>query len=74
METIRTEAQVGQDGHVRLDVATGCAGRRVEVVVIVNPLGRAHAAGAGYRLCDLSGRLRWSGDAVAAQRRIRDEW
>lgn len=28
----------------------------------------------GYRFYDLCGRLSWKGDAVAAQRSLRDEW
>lgn len=27
-----------------------------------------------YRFSDLCGKLSWKGDAVAAQRKIRDEW
>ena len=28
----------------------------------------------GYDFSDLAGRLKWKGDAVAAQRALRDEW
>ena len=34
----------------------------------------APATPSGYDFSDLAGRLKWRGDAVAAQRAIRDEW
>jgi len=40
-----------------------------------NKAGRAGAKQiVNYRFSDLCGRLTWKGDAVAAQRSIRDEW
>lgn len=34
----------------------------------------ARKAAVSYRFSDLCGTLSWSGDAVAAQRSLRDEW
>jgi hypothetical protein len=45
--------------------------RTLDYVKIVDaPVGKKKK----YDFSDLAGKLRWSGDAVAEQRRLRDEW
>lgn len=55
-------------------------GRKVAVIVpieeyeaLVNPRWRRGVRRV-FRFADLVGRLKWSGDAVAAQRQLRNEW
>ena len=41
--------------------------------LVVEP-GKASARAAGYDFSDLVGTVRWKGDALAEQRRLRGEW
>ncbi|MFM2314933.1 MAG: hypothetical protein RLZZ04_4209 [Cyanobacteriota bacterium] len=47
---------------------------KVELVVIVNPATEKEKKHNNYDFSDLAGKLSWQGDAVAAQRKLRDEW
>ena len=50
--------------------------REGERVLLSIEAGHAPSAGtlAGYDFSDLAGRLVWSGDPVAEQKKLRDEW
>jgi predicted DNA-binding antitoxin AbrB/MazE fold protein len=48
-------------------------GRHVNVILETDEDSAADAGGS-YNFSDLAGKLSWNGDAVEAQRRIRDEW
>ena len=70
--TLTTLATVDEAGHLRLDLDTTLAPGAVMVVLQIESL---PATGEKKRdLSDLVGKLKWQGDAVAEQRRMRDEW
>lgn len=46
--------------------------RKVEVIVL--PVEEKQTTEKKYDFSDLVGKLEWKGDAVAEQRRLRDEW
>lgn len=68
MQTLKLKSQVDKDGHLRLDVPTDLPAGEVELVLVIAP------ARVGYDFSDLAGGLRWQGDAVKEQRKLRDEW
>jgi len=70
MQTLKLDAKIDPDGHLRLDVATQLPPGKAEVVIVASGAGN----GQRYDFSDLTGRLQWSGDALAEQRRLRDEW
>ena len=72
MQTLKLDAEISSDGHLRLDVPTQLPPGKTEVIIVVNPTGNDH--GQQRDFSDLAGRLQWSGDAVAEQRKLRDEW
>lgn len=72
MKTLTVETEIGADGHLHLDVATELPPGRAEVVIVAVSTG--NAGGKRYEFSDLAGRLKWHGDAVAEQRRLRNEW
>jgi len=75
MEVINLTTDIEGDGHLRVDVPTKLAPGEVEVVVVIQtPSGKANGEGGGYDFSDLTGCLQWQGDALAAQRSLRDEW
>ncbi len=70
METLKLTTIIGADGHLRLDVPTALPSGEVELVIVLNK----PAQHTRYDFGDLVGRLEWRGDAMAAQRVLRDEW
>jgi len=73
-QTLRLKSRVDRDGHLRLDVPTALPTGEVELVLMIEPVAATVPHEQGYDFSDLAGRLRWSGDAVGAQRALRDEW
>ena len=73
MQVLKVKGEVGSDGSLHLDIPTQLSPGPVELVVV---LGSNPPAGDGskYDFADLSGKLSWGGDAVAMQRKLRDEW
>lgn len=72
MQTLKLDAEIDAAGHLRLDIATQLPPGKAEVVLVATPAGNGRQR--RYDFSDLAGRLEWSGDAVAEQRRLRDEW
>jgi len=73
-QTLKLKSHVDRDGHLRLDVPTALPTGEVELVLTIEPVAAIVPREQGYDFSDLAGRLRWSGDAVGAQRALRDEW
>ena len=48
--------------------------RNKKLKVTVTPLEETEAPKKKYDFSDLFGKLKWDGDAVAEQRKLRDEW
>lgn len=74
MEILKTHANIGPDRRLRVDVPVHESSGSVDVVVVLQPAAEPVAAPKGYEFRDLVGSLQWKGDAVAEQRRLRDEW
>lgn len=70
MTVLNVSAETDHDGTVRLALQTPLKDQRVDVVVVVQPATTAPS----YDFSDIAGHLQWTGDAVAAQRGLRDEW
>jgi hypothetical protein len=68
---MRTNAKVDANGRLHIDVPTQLAPGEVQVIVVIDP---DQNGSKKYDFTDLAGKLSWRGDAVAEQRRIRDEW
>lgn len=73
METMRIRSKIGSDGHLKVDVPTTLPQGDVDVVVVLAPV-PSNGKPKKYDFSDLAGKLKWNGDAVALQRKLRDEW
>ncbi len=73
MQVLKLSSKVDPDGHLRLDLPTTFPEGSVELVVVINPVNKIVVPGK-YDFSDLVGKLNWQGDAVAEQKRLRDEW
>ena len=73
-QTLKLKTRVDRDGHLRVDVPTSLPSGEVELVLMIEPVTATVLHEQGHDFSDLAGRLRWSGDAVGAQRALRDEW
>ncbi|MDQ6609180.1 MAG: hypothetical protein M3Y85_05110 [Bacteroidota bacterium] len=72
MEAIR---QVIEKASVPLIVEIPDEYKDLKVEVVVTPLEQPYnESKKKYDLSDLFGKLEWKGDALAEQRRLRDEW
>ncbi|MGX9725987.1 MAG: hypothetical protein ACTFAK_01320 [Candidatus Electronema sp. VV] len=71
MEVLEFKTTVNASGRLCLNIPTRLAPGEVQVVLVLNPatVSRQH-----YDFSDLAGRLTWKGDALTAQRSLRDEW
>jgi hypothetical protein len=72
MKTHLLKIKTGADGYIHLDVPTDVIEYEVEVVVVISEVAEKKAPTKGFS--DLVGKLKWQGDAVMEQRRLRDEW
>jgi len=73
MQVLKLSSKIDTDGHLRLDLPTTFSEGEVELVVVINPVDN-NVVLDKYDFSDLVGKLSWQGDAVAEQRRLRDEW
>ena len=73
MQTLKLDTEIGADGRLRLDVRTQLPPGKTEVVIVASPA-TGNGQGGRYDFSNLAGRLEWRGDALAEQRRLRDEW
>lgn len=72
MEVLKLTAQVDDKGQLKIDVPTNLEAGTVDLVVVVNPTVNDIEQNI-YDFSSLEGKLSWS-DAVAIQRKLRDEW
>ena len=73
MIAIRTHVRP-KDRRVSFDIPPGFPQSLYELILLPVESPRTDETETGYDFSDLAGRLMWKGDAVAAQRSIRDEW
>jgi hypothetical protein len=62
-QTVHTK----KDGSFDLNISTPLHDKEVEVVVIINEK-------PSYNFSGLIGKLRWKGDPLKMQKKLRDEW
>ena len=74
MEVLKLTTEIDASGYLTLNVPTQMAPGVVNLVVVVNPATAAPNPQPSYDFSDLAGQLTWQGDAIAAQRTLRDEW
>ena len=59
-------------GSVTIELPDELRNRKIEIVIL--PFEEETKAPVKYDFSDLVGKLKWQGDAIAEQRRLRDEW
>ncbi|BAZ15590.1 hypothetical protein NIES4071_74620 [Calothrix sp. NIES-4071] len=74
MKVLKLEAVIDDLGNLHIDVPTDLSAGAVDVVVVVNPSTIAQNTQKSYDFSDLAGRLRWQGNSVRMQRKLRNEW
>ncbi len=74
MEVLKHTTEIDEMGHLKIDLPTSLEAGKVDLVVIVNPVTKKDKKQNPYDFSNLEGKLSWQGDAVAAQRQLRDEW
>ena len=73
MQVVKVKGEIDSDGYLRLEVPTHLPAGPIELVVVLGS-GPQQGNDSKYDFTDLSEKLSWQGDAVAMQRRLRDEW
>ncbi len=74
MQTLKVEAQVGEDGHLHVDIFTNLPAGNVEAVLVLPQITEIQGKVTRYDFSDLAGSLQWQGDALEEQHRLRNEW
>lgn len=74
MEVLKLTTEIDETGQLNIKLPTNLEAGEVELVVIINPAPKKEKTHNNYDFSDLAGKLSWQGDAVATQRKLRDEW
>jgi hypothetical protein len=77
MEVLKHTTEIDQTGQLNINLSTNLEAGKVELIVIVNPViekTKRDPKDPKYDFSDLADKLSWQGDAVATQRKLRDEW
>ena len=74
MEVLKLTTEIDPTGQLKIDLPTNLDAGKVDLVVIVNPVTDEKTNQNSYDFSDLEGKLNWQGDAVATQKKLRDEW
>ena len=73
MKTISVNGKVNKKGRLRVEAETDLPQGEVDVVLVIDP-GPGDRSRRRYDFSGIAGKLQWKGDAVKAQRVLRDEW
>lgn len=71
MQVIKSNGNIDEDGFLHVGLSTQLPPGTVEFVIVIHPGPKDSQP---YDFSDIAGKLKWQGDAVEAQRRLRDEW
>ena len=71
MRTLQINTRTDPDGHLRLDMPLARSATDLSVIIVMNNPSPQRGR---HDCSDLTGRLKWRGDAVGEQRRLRDQW
>ena len=76
METLRITAMPGKRGRVIINIPPNLRSKKLDMVVVINESLSAEGNKTinKFDFSGLTGRLRWKGNAVKEQRRLRNEW
>jgi hypothetical protein len=74
MEVLKFTTEIDETGQLNIKIPTNLEAGKVDLVVIINPIAEKEKNNHKYDFSDLIGKLSWQGDAVAEQRKLRDEW
>ena len=74
METITIRTKPGKKGTVTITVPPRLRSRELDMVVVINESESSKKDTARYDFSDIAGKLKWKGNAVSEQRRLRREW
>lgn len=74
MEIIEATTIIRDDGHLYLDLPTQTSPGKVKISITIQSIPDNEPLPSKYNFSDLVGKLSWSGDAVAVQQNLRDEW
>ena len=74
MEVLKLTTEIDETGQLKIDLPTNLEAGKVDLVVVINPASEKNQEYNQYDFSDLGGKLSWQGDAVAAQRQLKDEW
>jgi hypothetical protein len=72
MKTLQINTRTDLDGHLRLDMPLSRPQTELSVIIVM--AGTVSPQKRRYDCSDLTGRLKWHGDAVGEQRKMRDQW
>lgn len=73
MQIVKTKGEIDAKGRLHLDVTTKMPAGPVDLTLVLESC-RSQSNGSKYDFTELAGKLSWEGDAVVAQRKLRDEW
>ena len=71
METLRINTTINSDGHLKIDIPTPLKEGDVEVILIIESKTKSVKK---YDFSDLTGKLKWNGNALDTQKALRNEW
>ncbi len=74
MEVLKLTTEIDDTGQLNINLPTNLKAGKVDLVVVVNRVVEKEQKQTTYDFSDLGGKLNWQGDAVATQRKLRDEW
>jgi len=76
METLKITAKSSKSGRISICIPPNLRSRKLEMIVVLNdaPSPGKNNSRKKYDFSDLAGRLRWKGNPVKEQRRLRNEW
>lgn len=74
MEVLKFTTKIDETGKLKINLPTNLKPGKVDLIVVVNPVSEKAKQNNTYDFSDLEGKLSWQGDAVATQRKLRNEW
>lgn len=76
METLKITAKSSKNGRISISIPPNLRSKKLEMVVVFNdsPQQAENGNKRKYDFSHLTGRLRWKGNPVKEQRRLRNEW
>ena len=74
MNIMELSKKTDRRGYLRIRVPTRMPEQDMEVVMLIQPAPSKRPAHRKYDFSKVAGKLKWRGDALREQKRLRDEW